>query len=107
MTVTVRQPPIVAIARFTLWPNRAQVWLGTWEALARVAQSIPACRRVRILADSTDEIHPAVLSEWDSREAFDLFWRGAGITWIEDALDYSQAPTNIFVFTVMSPDERE
>lgn len=105
--MAIQQQYVVAIARFTLWPNRERAWLVTWQALAKVARSMLSCRRVRLLADATDHTRRVVLSEWDSREAFDSFWRGAGITWIEDALEFERTPTDILIFAVLPSEEIE
>ena len=90
-------PRIVVIALLTLVPGREDQWVEAWSELAQRALDDPrsGCYGLRLLHNIADHNRYVIVSEWESRSAFDGFIRSAGALWISRGLEYSFLPVQV------------
>lgn len=94
---TAGERPITVLASFTVAPERCALWEGVWTDVARAALQAPGCRAFRLLTDRNDGAHRALVSTWDSAQAFNAFVRGMNWLWLE-RVTCSPAPTRFAMF---------
>jgi hypothetical protein len=72
-----------------------------------MARRKPACRAFSLASDRHDQSHCAVLSTWDSAEAFNEFAREANLTWMEREQAYSRSPGRFTYFEAIASEPGE
>lgn len=74
-TALTQSGPVAVFSSYVVSPAEADVWIASWARLAHAAATWPGCRSFRLARDRYDEMYVAVLSEWDSMEAYVDFTR--------------------------------
>jgi steroid delta-isomerase-like uncharacterized protein len=74
------------LSSFSVSPGHVDVWIETWQDLARIAVGWPGCRSFRLLKDDNDNLCVATLSEWDDVAFYHAFIRGSGAMWLQRAI---------------------
>jgi quinol monooxygenase YgiN len=99
--------PVTVVASFRVSPQSRDQWWRVWTELSRMARRKAACRAFSLVSDRHDKSHCAVLSTWESAEAFNEFAREANLTWMEREQVYSQSPGRFTYFEAIPSEAGE
>lgn len=81
----------------TLLPGREGRWVAAWQELGQRALDDPrsGCCAFQLYRDITDSSRHVLVSEWESRTAFDTFVQSSSALWISRGLEYSNLPAEL------------
>lgn len=71
---------------FLVSPSHMDLWIETWQELAKLADMSPGCHHFRLAQDRNDGMYFAIYSEWDDVTSYHSFEQEARVRSAEQDL---------------------
>jgi heme-degrading monooxygenase HmoA len=78
---SVVERPVAVLSSYVVSSNSRAGWADLWLGISVQAWAWPGCRSFQVLSDRNDDMYCAVISQWDSLEAYNSFVRDSRLGW--------------------------
>lgn len=86
---------IAVLTILEIYRNREQAWHEVWQRVDLAQRKAEGFHAGRLLRDADKPGRYVILTEWDDRSRYDSFIRHIGVTWLNDAWEFSPGPATV------------